>query len=76
MIDGIELLARDFEPFVRMGFRSLHNGRELGRDPYVSYACRRLAMAKEDGARIVNNMPPRHLKTLLGSVFLPAWLLA
>ena len=59
-----------------MAYRYLNDGRELGNDPYITYVCRRLAKAKGNGARIVLNMPPRHLKTLLGSVFLTAWLLA
>ncbi len=70
------LLLRNFEAFARMAFRYLHDGQELGNEPYLTFVCRRLAKAKEPGARIVLNMPPRHLKTLLGSVFLAAWLLA
>lgn len=70
------LLRRNLQPFARMAFRYLHDGRELGNEPYITYVCRLLAKAKDDGARILLNMPPRHLKTLLGSVFLPAWLLA
>ena len=70
------VLLYSFESFARMCFRDLHNGRELGSESYLSYVCRQLETAKGDGARIVLNMPPRHLKTLLGSVFLAAWLLA
>jgi hypothetical protein len=70
------LLLGSFESFARMGFRELHDNRELGYEPYLTFVCQRLAKAKEPGARIVLNMPPRHLKTLLGSVFLAAWLLA
>jgi hypothetical protein len=69
------LLRRSFELFARMAFRDLH-GRELGDESYLTFVCQRLAKAKDGGARILLNLPPRHLKTLLGSVFLPAWLLA
>lgn len=74
--NGTLLLLCNFETFVRMAFRYLNDGLELGNDLYISYVCRRLAKVKDDGARIVLNMPPRHLKTLLGSVCLTAWLLA
>ena len=69
MNNGAALLLGNFESFVRMAYRYLNDGRELGNDPYITYVCRRLAKAKGNGARIVLNMPPRHLKTLLGSVF-------
>ncbi len=71
-----EVLLRFFELFARLAFRHLHNGRELGHEPYVTYICGRLATAKNPGARIVINLPPRHLKTELAAVLLPAWLLA
>jgi len=74
--NGAALLLGYFELFARMAFRYLHDGCELGNDPYITYVCRLLAKAKESSARIVLNMPPRHLKTLLASVFLAAWLLA
>jgi predicted phage terminase large subunit-like protein len=76
MNNGAALLLGNFESFVRMAYRYLNDGRELGNEPYITYVCRRLAKAKGNGARIVLNMPPRHLKTLLGSVFLTAGLLA
>ena len=70
------LLLSNFELFVRVAFRYLHDGRELGDEPYIQYLCARLMRAVEPGARTVLNLPPRHLKTLLSAVFLPAWLLA
>jgi hypothetical protein len=74
--DKAALLLGSFEPFARMGFRELHDNRELGYEPYLSFVCQQLAKLKDPGARVVLNIPPRHLKTLFGSVFLPAWLLA
>jgi phage terminase large subunit-like protein len=76
MINRSAVLRNDFEIFARMCFRSTHNGRELGSEPYLRFVCQQLSKAKDDGARIILNMPPRHLKTSLGSVFLAAWLLA
>ncbi|MGO9232735.1 MAG: hypothetical protein ACLP4V_01080 [Methylocella sp.] len=55
--------------------RDRNDGRELGDEPYIAYACRRIAEAKDDGARCAVTMPPRHLKTLIGSVCLSARLL-
>jgi predicted phage terminase large subunit-like protein len=74
--NGAAILLRRFESFARMSFRHLHDGRELGDDPYIAYVCGRLALVRTPGARIVLNMPPRHLKTYLAPVFLAAWLLA
>ncbi len=74
MNDPAKLLRRDFESFVRMAYRDQNE--ELGDEPYLSYVCCRIAEAKDDGARFVVNMPPRHLKTFSGSVCLSAWLLA
>jgi hypothetical protein len=76
MNDHAKLLGRDFESFVRMAFRDENGGQELGDEPYIAYVCRRIAEATEDGARCVVNMPPRHLKTFIGSVCPSAWLLA
>ena len=75
MNDGTTSPLRKFEPFVRMAFRGENDGQELGDEPYISFVCHRLAKAKNDGARLVLNMPPRHLKTSIGTVYLSAWLL-
>jgi hypothetical protein len=49
--------------------------RELGDEPYISFTCWRLERAKDRGARIVVNQPPRHLKSTAGTVALSVWLL-
>jgi len=66
---------RNLESIVRMVFREENEERELGREPYIGYTCWRLEKAKESGARIVINQPPRHLKSTAGTVALSAWLL-
>ncbi len=66
---------RNFELFVRMVFRHENDGRELGDEPYVGFICDRVQKASEEGARSVINMPPRHLKTSIGTVSLSSWLL-
>jgi predicted phage terminase large subunit-like protein len=52
-----------------------NDGQELGHEPYIPFVCHRIKAAENEGARIVVNMPPRHLKTSVGTVFLSAWLL-
>ena len=76
MNDRAALLLNSFELFVRFAFRDDNNGQELGDDPYIAYICRLIAAAKDAGARLLLNMPPRHLKTFIGSVCFTAWLLA
>ena len=66
---------RKFEPFVRMVFRHENDGRELGDEPYIPFICAGAEKAREEGARLVMNQPPRHLKTSIGTVSLSAWLL-
>jgi hypothetical protein len=66
---------RNFELFVRMVFRQENDGRGLGDEPYVGFMCDRIQKASEEGARLVINLPPRHLKTSIGTVSLSAWLL-
>ena len=66
---------RNFELFVRMVFRHENDGRELGDEPYIAFICAGVEKAREEGARLVINEPPRHLKSTVGTVSLSAWLL-
>ncbi len=66
---------RNFEFFVRMVFRHENDGKELGDEPYIGFICDRVQKVSEEGARLVINMPPRHLKTSIGTVSVSAWLL-
>ncbi len=66
---------QNFELFVRMVFRHENDGRELGEEPYIGFICAGVEKAREEGARLVINQPPRHLKTSIGTVSLSAWLL-
>jgi hypothetical protein len=70
-------LRQSFEVFVRKVFRDLHDGETLGQEPYLEYLCHELEqVAKGETRRLVINLPPRHLKTFLGSICLAAWILA
>jgi predicted phage terminase large subunit-like protein len=66
---------RSLESVARCVFRAENDGRELGNEPYIPYSCWRLEKAKDNGARIVNNQPPRHGKSTAGTVGLSVWLL-
>ena len=70
------LLRENFEFFVTKVFRDLHDGEKLDVHPYIEYLCSELEqVANANSRRLVINLPPRHLKTFLGSICLPAWIL-
>lgn len=70
------LFRKDFFSFARKALRELQ-GTRLGDEPYLKYLANELdQFAKEKTHRLIVNLPPGHLKTLLGSVCLTAWLLA
>jgi predicted phage terminase large subunit-like protein len=70
------LLRKDFLPFARKALREIE-GVRLGNEPYLKYLTHELNLfANGDTSYLVVNLPPGHLKTSLGSVCLPAWLLA
>lgn len=72
----ISLLRNDFLAFARKAIVEL-TGTKLENEPYIEYLASEL-MKFIDGEtkRLLINLPPRHLKTLLGSVCLAAWKLA
>jgi hypothetical protein len=70
------LLREKFFSFARKAILELE-GTKLGHDPYLRYLARELDLfAGEETHRLIINLPPGHLKTLLASVSLAAWLLA
>jgi predicted phage terminase large subunit-like protein len=71
------LIRTDFASFVRKAFYYDHDGKKLGSEPYIDYLCFELdKVAKGETKRQVINLPPRHLKTFLAAIYLPAWVLA
>ena len=72
----ISVLRNDFLAFARKAILELI-GTKLEKDPYIEYLASEL-MKFIDGEtkRLLINLPPRHLKTLLGSICLAAWKLA
>jgi hypothetical protein len=69
-------IATDLTTFVERAFRDLDPRTTLQLAPYVRYLVAAL-MAVKDGRerRLIINLPPRHLKSILASIAFPAWLL-
>jgi predicted phage terminase large subunit-like protein len=58
-------------------FATLNKGRGLGNDEYLKLLAQALTrVAAGETKRLVVSMPPRHFKTFMGSICLPAWILA
>src|SRR5271166_2704684 len=76
-VDDLIRLARlDFGIFVALMFPELHDGEQMVPAPYVNLMAEAL-MAVRDGAekRLIFNLPPGHMKSLIISVLFSAWLL-
>ncbi len=76
-IDVMKLFAKnDFDLFWRLAFQELEPGQELLNNWHLRYLAQVL-MAVERGEikRLIINVPPRSLKSLLASVAFPAFLL-
>jgi hypothetical protein len=70
------ILQSDFPAFVDRAFREVEPRSKLVFEDYILFAAQTLAgVAGRSTRRLIINMPPRHLKSLLTSVFLPAWIL-
>jgi len=69
-------LRKDFLVFARKAIVEL-DGTEVSDDRYVDYlAAKLMEFADGDIRRLLINLPPRHLKTMLCTVCLAAWILA
>src|SRR6516165_10224237 len=78
-LDGAEydaLLRGDLAAFAHLAFRTLYPRTPFLMNWHIEVIASRLA-AVRDGRirRLVINLPPRHLKSLLASVAFPAWVL-
>jgi predicted phage terminase large subunit-like protein len=74
--DLIRLARLDFGVFAAVMFPELHDGKQMVPAPYVNLMVEAL-MAARDGAekRLIFNLPPGHMKSLIISVLFSAWLL-
>jgi predicted phage terminase large subunit-like protein len=76
-IDTKKLVQTEFLAFAMKAFAVLNKGRSLGKDKYLKLLAQTLTrVATGETKRLVVNMPPRHFKTFMGSICLPAWTLA
>src|SRR5690348_13939460 len=70
-------LATDLRVFLERAFLDLDQRDKLIITPYVELLIDRLQkMRSGKTRRLIINLPPRHLKSILCSVVFPAWLLA
>ena len=74
--DLIRLARLDFGVFAVVMFPELHDGKQMVPAPYVNLMAEAL-MSVRDGAekRLIFNLPPGHMKSLIISVLFSAWLL-
>ena len=74
--DLLQLARVDFGVFAVMLFPELHDGHEMIPAPYVNLIVEAL-MAVHEGAqkRLIVNLPPGHMKSLIISVLFTAWVL-
>jgi predicted phage terminase large subunit-like protein len=76
-IDTKKLVQTEFLAFAMKAFATLNKGQSLGNDKYLKLLAQALAnVAAGKTKRLVVSMPPRHFKTFMGSICLPAWILA
>jgi predicted phage terminase large subunit-like protein len=70
------MLRADFLAFARKAIRETE-GTKVSHDRYLEvFATKLMDFADGKTKRLIVNLPPRHLKTQLGSVCLAAWILA
>jgi hypothetical protein len=72
-----KLIETKFLAFAMKAFATLNKSRSLGNDKYLKLLAQKLTrVAAGETKRLVVSMPPRHCKTFMGSICLPAWILA
>jgi hypothetical protein len=72
----IAILHEDFLAFVTRAFDEVEPRVNLAVENYIRLLAHEpTALAAGDTKRLILSAPPRHLKSLLTSVFLPAWML-
>ena len=66
----------DFGVFVVLLFPELHDGRQLVPAPYVELMVETMMMVRDGHEkRLIFNLPPGHMKSLIVTVLFTAWLL-
>ena len=71
-----EILRSDFASFIQRSFHELNPQSPFMPGPHIDLVAAKLeACMRGDIRRLIINLPPRNLKTLMASVAFPAWLL-
>jgi predicted phage terminase large subunit-like protein len=69
-----KVLAASFRAFVHAAWPLIEPGRELGWNWHLDILCEYLeAVARRDETRLVINVPPRTMKSILVNVMFPVW---
>jgi hypothetical protein len=77
MASVADVIRSNFEAFVRQAFAASHPDELIGDQSYVKFLCERIGrLYSGESHRLIVNLPPRHLKTFIGSICLPAYWLA
>jgi hypothetical protein len=72
-----DLYRFDFRTFVEFAFNELHPGKRLIPNWHIDVVADRLMTAMPDaGARLILNVPPRHLKSICATIAWPLFVLA
>jgi predicted phage terminase large subunit-like protein len=73
--DLINLARADFGVFLVLLFPELHDGRQIIPAPYINLLVEVLMAARDGDQRVIFNLPPGHMKSMIVSVMFTAWLL-
>lgn len=69
-----EIYTRSFYEFVKAAWHILEPGRQFKDNWHIRVVCKYLQMVSEGKCkRLLINVPPRHMKSLLVSAFWPVW---
>jgi hypothetical protein len=70
------VLRKDFVTFVERCFSDLNPQAEFATNWHIEVVAAKLAAVQQGKCRrLIINLPPRHLKSLLASIAFPAWCL-
>src|ERR1035437_8530901 len=76
VVDLIKLARLDFGVFIVLLFPELHDGKQMVPAPYVNLMAEALMSVRYgDEKRLIFNLPPGHMKSLIVTVLFTAWLL-
>ena len=76
-LSHIDFYRHDFRSFVEFVFNELHPGKRLIPNWHIDVMADRLMTAMPDaGARLILNVPPRHLKSICATIAWPLFVLA